>query len=242
MVFFVSQKVLARRNYCSLYRKLIRFLFISSIPPVVSSAKMKICTGCSQDLPRADKSKYQACCGKLICHSCLYACVKAEKRRICPLCKAPHQLSEGALIERIKKRAELDDDAEAIYNLGGYYYQGECGLQQDSEKAVELWIRAGELGDTAAFNNLGVAYRKGEGVRKDLQKAKYYYELAATGGNVKARYNLGNLEKRAGNVDMAVKHWVFSAAAGDENSMKAIREGYLDGHVTEDDIEKASCS
>ena len=74
---------------------------------------------------------------------------------------------------------------------------------------------------------------------KDLQKAKYYYELAAMGGNVKARYNLGNLEKRAGNVDSAVKHWVISAAAGDDNSMKAIREGYTNGHVTEADIEKA---
>ena len=69
---------------------------------------------------------------------------------------------------------------------------------------------------------------------KDLQKAKYYYELAATGGNVKGRYNLGKLEKRAGNVDSAVKHWMISAAAGDDNSMKAIHDGY-----TYDDIEKA---
>ena len=74
---------------------------------------------------------------------------------------------------------------------------------------------------------------------KDLQKAKYYYELAAMGGNVKARYNLGNLEKRAGDVDSAVKHWMISAAAGDDNSMKAIHDGYTYGHVTEDDIEKA---
>ena len=199
---------------------------------------MKICAGCSQDLPRADRSKYQACCGKLICYGCVYAGVKADKRCICPLCKAPHQLSEGTLIERIKKRAEADD-AEAIYNLGSYYYRGECGLQQDSEKAVELWIRAGELGDTAAFNNLGVAYRKGDGVGKDLQRAKLYYVLAAIGGNVKGRYNLGNLEKRAGNVDSAIKHWMISAAAGDDNSMNAIREGLTYGHVTEADIEKA---
>jgi hypothetical protein len=56
------------------------------------------------------------------------------------------------------------------------------------------------------------------------------------GGNALARHNLGILEKRAGNMTRAMKHWMISAAAGRDDSLKAIREH---GHVTKDDFEKA---
>jgi len=76
-------------------------------------------------------------------------------------------------------------------------------------------------------------------VERKEKKAKYFYELAAIRGNVTARFNLGNLEKRSGNMNRAVKHWMISAAAGDDDSLKAIQQGYLDGRVTKDDFEKA---
>jgi TPR repeat protein len=79
----------------------------------------------------------------------------------------------------------------------------------------------------------------GTGVERNEKKAKYYYELAAIRGNVPARYNLGISEEDAGNVNRAMKHWMISAAAGDDDSLKAIQQGYLAGHATKDDFEKA---
>jgi TPR repeat protein len=55
----------------------------------------------------------------------------------------------------------------------------------------------------------------GRGVERDEKKAKHCYELAAMGGNVQARYNLGNSELRAGNLDRAIKqHWLLAARGG----------------------------
>ena len=137
------------------------------------------------------------------------------------------------------KRAE-SDDATAIYNIGCCYIDGELGFPpRNYKKAIKLWLRAGDLGHAAANQNVGYAYDEGEGVEKDENKAKYYFELAAMGGNVCARHNIGNWEQRAGNFDRAVKHWMISAGAGHDVPVKNIQQGYLDGHATKDDFEKA---
>jgi TPR repeat protein len=57
------------------------------------------------------------------------------------------------------------------------------GLRQNQGKAMKLWIRAGELGHVEAYYNLGKSYENGEGVERDVYKAKHYYELAAMGGS-----------------------------------------------------------
>ena len=119
------------------------------------------------------------------------------------------------------------------------YNRGGMGLPQSRSKARKLWLRAGELGHDAAHCCVGYAYEHGEGVERDVATAKYYYELAAIGGNVTARYNLGLLEENAGNVNRAVKHWMISAAAGYDNSLTAIREFFMSGYVTKHDFEKA---
>ena len=36
-----------------------------------------------------------------------------------------------------------------------------------------------------------------------------------------------------------MKHFMVAAEAGDDNSLKSIREGYLSGHVTKDNFERA---
>ena len=138
----------------------------------------------------------------------------------------------------MKKRAE-GGDAVAIHQLGCAYRDGDMGLRQDDEKAMELWLKAGELGCVAAYYSIGNAYYNGDGVERDLKKAKHYYELAAMGGNAKARHNLGISEMDAGNMDRAVKHFMISAGAGHDGSLDAIRGCFMLGHATKDDFEKA---
>ena len=130
-------------------------------------------------------------------------------------------------------------DAKAMFNLGGFYKDGLRGMRRNMAKAVQLWLRAGELGDARGYCNIGAAYSNGEGVEREMKKGKYYYELAAMGGDVIARHHLGVWEMRTRNMDRAVKHWMISARAGYDKSLKAIQECFMNSHATKGGFEKA---
>mgnify|MGYP000729758095 CR=1 FL=1 len=197
------------------------------------------CPICLLTLPfHARERRYRVCCGKVICAGCSHAIVEAEGcRDLCAFCRSAKITTEECM-KRIEKRAE-SNHADAIYLLGSYYNNGDMGLRQDHDKARKLWLRAGKLGEARGYHGIGQAYLNGEGVERDMKKAQYYWELAAVGGNVEARHNLGALERNEGNAERAVKHWMISAAAGHDDSLKTIRESYLAGHATKDDFEKA---
>ena len=161
---------------------------------------------------------YKSCCGKFICCGCDYAPVYDNLGNEiiedkCPFCRTPVHESDEEYNERLQKRVEVDD-AVAIFNLGCYYRNGDYGFPQDDAKAFELFIRAGELGCTDAYCNIGYAYQNGNGVESDEKKANHYYKLAAMGGDVYARYNLGNNEEDAGNMNRALKHFMIAAEGG----------------------------
>ena len=131
------------------------------------------------------------------------------------------------------------EDATAMFNLGCYYDEGLFGLPQNYDEALELWHRAGDFGYAKAYNNIGNAYYNGREVERDEKKANHYYELAAMGGHVIARHNLGANEFCAGNWDRAVKHYMFAAGAGHNDSVKIIQQLYRAGHATKDDYANA---
>ena len=72
-----------------------------------------------------------------------------------------------------------------------------------------------------------------------MKNAKHYWELAAIGGDVVARHNIGLLEEKAGNMNRAVKHWMIAARAGWDKSLESIRECFMNGYATKDDFELA---
>ena len=118
-------------------------------------------------------------------------------------------------------------------------HNGEFGFPQDYDKALELFIRAGELGHAAGYNDVGYAYENGNGVEIDKKKAKYYCELAAIGGNVYARFNLGLGEENTSNMNRALKHYMIAVGCGYNNSLKKIQKLYTNGHATKDDYAQA---
>ena len=183
-------------------------------------------------------SKYQTCCLKVICSGCIHAVNKMDPDAKCPFCRVPTPNSEEEIIERVKKRVELND-AVAMYDLGVCYNNGEMGFPQDSAKALDLWHRAGELGSAKSYCKTGNAYYLGRGVEIDTKKAIHYWELAAMGGHAIARHKLGMLEEMAGNMNRSLKHYMIAAGCGHDQSLKKIREFYIDGHATKDDYAKA---
>jgi len=188
-------------------------------------------------------STYYACCGKVICSGCCYATVydyqgNEVDNNKCPFCRTPAPDSDEEIVKRTMKRVEMNDPI-AIYNIGVHYRDGRHGFPQDYTKALELFRRAGELGDTEAYTNVGYAYNNGRGAEIDKRKAVHYYELAAIGGDVSARHNLGIVEYRGGNIDRALKHFLIGAGGGHGQSLKKIQELYSDGHAAKDDYKKA---
>ena len=185
--------------------------------------------------------KYKVCCGKTICSGCIHAVEKLKGDTLCPFCRTLAPISEREIVERTKKRLELKD-AMAFFNLGCKYNKGTHGCSQNRIKAIELWHRAGKLGHAGAYNNIGQAYYNGDGigVGVDKKKAYHYFELAAMGGNVDARYNLGIDEYNKGNIERALKHWMIGVEfGGDDESLKNIKKLLMRGKVTKDDYANA---
>ena len=188
-------------------------------------------------------SKYQTCCGKRLCSGCFYAPVYDSQGNIvdnekCPFCRTPWPNTDEEVIERLKKRVEAGD-AQAMHNLGSYYSGGMYGLPQDSDKALELWHQAGELGYAESYTSIGYSYDNGRGVEVDETRANHYYEQAAMGGSETARHNLGNSEAEAGNTDRALKHYMIATRDGYTKSLNYIKDFYSKGFATKGDYMKA---
>ena len=184
------------------------------------------CPLCMRPLPNtAEQMTSEPCCGKLICHGCTYAMVLSGGKDLCAFCRTPYASSEEEEMKRLKNLMDKGNGwAFAVF--GTYYAKGEYGMPQDRSKAVELLLKAGELGFTEAYYNVGNAYSFGRGVEVDDKMAKHYYELAAMGGNVAARHNLGCMEDEVGNAYRAMKHFMIAARAGDKGSLDAVQCGY----------------
>jgi len=184
-------------------------------------------------------SVYMTCCGKVICYGCIHAVqTKTKKHSLCAFCRTPNANSNEDDIIRLKKRVELGD-ALAMYNIGGKYYLGDDGFPQNYIEALELWHKAGELGYAPAYTNIGCAYDYGLGVQIDKKKAQHYFELSAIAGNEVARNNLGVCERKAGNIDRAIKHYTIAAEGGEAESVKNIQNLFLNGYATKEDYTKA---
>tara|TARA_B110001469_G_C9399773_1_gene205529 strand:+ start:144 stop:533 length:390 start_codon:yes stop_codon:yes gene_type:complete len=92
-------------------------------------------------------------------------------------------------IDDLKKAAE-QGDADAQFNLGCMYADGE-GVAEDSAEAVKWWLKAAEQGDADAQNNLGAMYDNGQGVAEDDVEAVKWYRKAAEQRTAMAQNNLG---------------------------------------------------
>ena len=185
---------------------------------------------------------YMSCCGKVICTGCIYAsqsrATSKGKKDVCPFCRTRPSKSDEECDIKMKKRMEADDPI-AIYEIGKYYSNGTNGFAQDYTKALELWHKAGELGHVEAYHTIGYAYKHGNGVEMDKEKALYYTELAAMGGDADARFSLADSEGSVGNFGRAMKHMIIAIEGGHSTALEMIQRMYKNGLATKTDFEKA---
>lgn len=199
------------------------------------------CPICFLPLPRFDHlTTYQPCCGKIICCGCANSLpiVVSIWNFVCPFCRAPAAHDEQERIERLKKRMAVNDP-EAFLVMAKYYI---CCFRKDRKdpfKAREMWLKAIELGSSAAHHDLADAWSCGLFGRIDVKKARYHYEQAAMGGVVEAHHNLGVDEARSYNMRRAVKHFLVASKAGFEDSVLAIKDCYRYGYAKKEEFESA---
>jgi tetratricopeptide (TPR) repeat protein len=196
------------------------------------------CPICCLPLPiDPRKSTLSSCCCKIICNGCNFANMKREMEGglepRCAFCREPvgksDEEGDRRVMERIKK-----NDPVAMTDMGKtHLHKGDYG------KAFEYFTKAAELGDVAAHGSLGTLYENGNGVEKDEKKAVYHWEQAAMGGHVGARGLLASYEEKNGRFERAVKHHIIAANLGYDNSLKAIKELFVEGIVSKDDYAAA---
>jgi TPR repeat protein len=171
---------------------------------------------------------YYPCCGKSICNACIISFFESCNQNKCPFCNAEKNFSatHEEQVADIMKRVAANDPG-AIFMLGARYYDGLGGVQQDQNRAVELWRQAAKLGSFDAHFHLGHCYEKGG----NLKKAKFHYEAAAMEGHGMARFNLALLEAESGNLERAVKHLTIAACTGEYLAMHQLTMFYEKGYV-----------
>ncbi|EJK51202.1 hypothetical protein THAOC_29647, partial [Thalassiosira oceanica] len=197
------------------------------------------CPICTLPIPfhMYDHSVFNACCMKQICDGCNLA---AQKRgmRDCAFCRSTYPGNDADELAMIQARVGKKDPDASLY-LGLKYFHGANALQKDTKKAVKLWEEAAELGSVGALFELGNAYHEGEGVQQDKAKAAQFWTKAAIQGHVPARTNLGNHERRKGNHDRAVRHYLISAKTGDGRSLENIKILFIGGLATKEQYAEA---
>jgi len=186
---------------------------------------------------------YMSCCGKYICKGCAIATreeiAKGNIKRLCPFCRmrlpksneeSPHPSSDNEWLKRIKDRMELSD-AEAFYELAEHY--------RDGENLVNALNSAAKLGSIRAHARFAAAYFRDLGIEENINiekaKALHHCKLAAIGGHEIARFHLGAIECKNGNMDTAMKHYIISAKSGYDGALKVVGVGYEEGYVTKDE-------
>ena len=89
------------------------------------------------------------------------------------------------------RKASKEGDAEAQYNLGVCYYNGE-GVRQNRKKASRWWLRSAKQGNPKAQLEVALGYYHGENYPKDYVESVKWCRLAAEQGFAEAQYCLGS--------------------------------------------------
>ncbi len=134
-------------------------------------------------------------------------------------------------------------NADAIRRLGYAYRYGE-GVEQNLEKAAELYGRAADMGDAKAINNLGLMYEFGRGVEMNKEKAVELYAKASELGHAAATCNLGWMYEFGEGVEKdevkAVELYAKSADMGHPRGIKSLGIMYSSGKGVEKNVPKAA--
>jgi S1-C subfamily serine protease len=147
-------------------------------------------------------------------------------------------LHAGESFESTKALAE-SGKAEAQFNLGNKYYEGE-GVKKDFIEALKWYRKAAEQGYADAQNSLGNMYYEGEGVEKNFVESVKWFRKAAEQGDATSQFCLGacyGLGQGVTQNDIQAYIWSSLAAAQGAKNGAITRDIYAERMSREEIIE-----
>ncbi|MCQ2965223.1 MAG: hypothetical protein MJ250_00600 [Alphaproteobacteria bacterium] len=138
-------------------------------------------------------------------------------------------------LKELNRLIDVEQNEEARYQLGRLYENG-WGVEQDSDKALQLYKLSAENGNENSALKLGNAFYMGRGVEKNYADALKWYKISAQKGNYAAQYNIGlMLEEGTGvkkNIIKAFEYYKKSGEQGYGPAQYALGKMYLKGEGT----------
>jgi TPR repeat protein len=108
--------------------------------------------------------------------------------------------------------------------------------------AVVALVGCADQGHAMTQFNLGVMYRKGEGVEQDFKEAIKWYQKAADQGEANAQYSLGVIYEMSKGVEqnyVTAYAWASIAATNGNNIAPEFKSQFLEPKMTPAQIAKA---
>jgi TPR repeat protein len=139
-------------------------------------------------------------------------------------------------------KASLSNHPSACYMIGQMYINKLIGNGDDKKMklAYDYINKAYELGSITAINCLGLMYLNGiYPIKKDINKAIYYFEMAGSYNYTYAFNNLGKIYEEKHYYKMAFNYYLESAKLGESWACNKIGEYYRKGILVDIDLEKA---
>jgi len=193
------------------------------------------CPICMIPLPLNDKEiTFMSCCGciyKNMMNGAKNGTPQHEVEK-CSFCRQPAAINTIKALKTLMKR---ENSSQAFMQMASRHNRGEDVIRSDT-KALEMYIRAAELGHAEAYNQIGINYKYGKVVEVNLSKALEYQEVSAKKGSILAHQNIAAFHGDNGNIDECIKHLKLAASAGFKDAMKDLMKTYKDKLVSKEDL------
>jgi len=130
----------------------------------------------------------------------------------------------------------------AEYELATMYQDGK-GIEQNLNKAEQLYLKAAAKGHTLSQVELGILYMTGEGVKQNYKKAFQLFQEASKTGNDFANYNLARMYWNGYGVQqnyaLAYKHYKVASDQGHMGATYALASMLEEGQGCKKDLKEA---
>ncbi len=135
------------------------------------------------------------------------------------------------------RRASDAGHPEATYELARFHHYDEDGIEYGTpttQQAVDLLIRAAELGYVEAQRDLGAYFATGEWFGpKDEGQARHWYSRAAEQGHASAQFNLATMylngEGGEQNIAEGIRWLTASTEQDDTDALGYLAYVYMEG-------------
>lgn len=179
------------------------------------------CPICMIPLPiEEDKIHFMVCCGKSICDGCIYKQIETDVEKglqkpsdfKCTFCRQPKPKNNIKALKKLMKK----NNTEALVQMAIKYEEGNEVFQSNT-KALEMSIKAAELGLAQAYALIAQYYDDGIVVEQNQSKVLEFLNVSAKKGSIPAHRWLAEIHNKNGNVKEGIKHYKLTASAGDRD-------------------------